>query len=72
MVSTSSDAPAELMDAREVAHVLGVSVRHVFRLRDLESMPPPVRLGGAVRWQRRTLQDWINNGCPAHSLKVRR
>jgi excisionase family DNA binding protein len=55
---------AELLDVRNVAEMLGVSARHVFRLSDAGKMPAPVRLGAAVRWQREAVRDWIGAGCP--------
>jgi excisionase family DNA binding protein len=56
--------PAELLDVRTVARLLGVSVRTVYRLADAGRMPAPVRLGALVRWPRRAMLDWISNGCP--------
>ena len=57
---------AELLDVRAVANLLGgCSVRHVYRLADAAKMPPPVRLGSLVRWNRAALLDWLDSGCPA-------
>ncbi len=59
-----SELPA-LLDVKGVAALLGgCSTRHVYRLSDGGKMPPPVRLGGLVRWRRDEIQDWIANGCP--------
>jgi predicted DNA-binding transcriptional regulator AlpA len=52
-----------LIDKHAVAALLGVSWRHVDRLRDRGAMPPPVRLGASVRWDRRVILDWIAGGC---------
>jgi excisionase family DNA binding protein len=57
--------PAELLDVRTVANMLGVSPRHVYRLSDAGRMPAPVKLGALVRWPRRAVLDWIAAGCPA-------
>lgn len=57
--------PAELLDVRSVARMLGCSPRHVYRLSDSGKMPLPLRLGGLVRWSRQTILDWIANGCPS-------
>jgi excisionase family DNA binding protein len=55
----------ELLAVDAVAEMLGVSARHVFRLSDAGKMPPPVRLGAAVRWPRQAVLGWIAGGCPA-------
>jgi excisionase family DNA binding protein len=49
----------------DVAEVLSVSDRHVYRLNDAGKMPQPIKLGGAVRWDMELIQDWIAAGCPA-------
>jgi excisionase family DNA binding protein len=57
--------PAELLDVRAVADMLGISVRTVYRLSDAGRIPAPVKLGALVRWPRRAVLDWIAAGCPA-------
>ncbi len=56
---------AQLLDVADVAAMLGVSGRHVYRLADAGRMPRPVKLGGSVRWSRAAILEWIANGCPA-------
>jgi predicted DNA-binding transcriptional regulator AlpA len=56
---------AQMLDVAAVALMLGVSGRHVFRLADAGRMPRPIKLGGAVRWSRMAILDWIANGCPS-------
>jgi predicted DNA-binding transcriptional regulator AlpA len=67
-VSTSALSPtaaaAALIDKPAAAALLGVSPRHIDRLRGRRAMPPPVRLGRLVRWSRAELIDWIAAGCP--------
>lgn len=46
------------------AELLGVSTRHVRRLVDAGRCPPPVRLGGCVRWPRHVVEAWVADGCP--------
>jgi excisionase family DNA binding protein len=57
--------PARLLGVRQVADLLGVSGRHVYRLADGGRMPRPLKLGGAVRWDRDEIKRWIDSGCPA-------
>jgi prophage regulatory protein len=54
-----------LIDAAEFARLLGCSVKHVRRMADLGRCPPPVRLGGLVRWTRAEIDAWIADGCPS-------
>jgi excisionase family DNA binding protein len=56
---------ARLLAVDDVAAMLGVSARHVYRLADGGRMPRPVKLGGAVRWDRQAIESWIANGCPS-------
>lgn len=55
---------ARLLTVDDVAAMLGVSGRHIYRLADAGKMPRPVKLGGAVRWDRLAIADWIAAGCP--------
>lgn len=58
---------ADLIRVSELASLLNVSVRTVWRLQSCGNIPQPVRLGGAVRWRLQEVRDWINQGCPAHN-----
>ena len=53
-----------VFSAAEVAHVLGVSTRHVWVLNSSGRLPRPIRLGRAVRWNAAEIQDWLNAGAP--------
>ena len=56
---------AALLDVEQVRGVLNCSARHVLRMADRGLMPPPVRLGALVRWQRGAIDAWVAKGCPA-------
>lgn len=62
---TPSKEKSGLIDANEVARLLGVSSRMVWRLRDSGKMPRPTKIGSLVRWPRGVIEDWIEAGCPA-------
>jgi len=49
----------------EVAGMLSVSSRQVYRLADGGLMPKPLKLGGSVRWDRKVVEDWVAAGCPS-------
>lgn len=52
-----------MLDVQAVAAMLDCSPRHVYRLSDGGLMPPPVRLGALVRWNRAVIEVWIQGGC---------
>lgn len=53
-----------LIGVREVAKMLKVSVRHVIRMSETGEIPPPIRIGRAVRWSHDAISKWIADGCP--------
>lgn len=68
MATTADPKPAAepaMLDVKGVARLLGCSPRHVTRLVEGGAMPPPVRLGALVRWDRAALAKWMAAGCPA-------
>ncbi|MFO0014077.1 MAG: helix-turn-helix transcriptional regulator [Planctomycetota bacterium] len=65
MSETRTTQDRRLLAVDDVAAMLGVSGRHVYRLADGGRMPRPVKLGGAVRWDRQAIESWITNGCPS-------
>lgn len=52
-----------LLSAKEVADVLGVSKRQIFRLKSSGKIPAPVRVGGSVRFRLSDIEKWIEWGC---------
>ena len=72
VIMTTTQTPTEsarLLDVVAVATMLDVSPRHVYRLADAGRMPRPVKLGGAVRWDRDAIKSWIDSGCQAVDLR---
>jgi len=60
----STDAPALLIPAEEVARMMGVSERTLWRLASAGRVPRPVRIGRNTRWRLAEIRDWIEQGCP--------
>jgi predicted DNA-binding transcriptional regulator AlpA len=58
------EALRELLTAAESADMAGVAKRSWWRYVSSGRAPAPVRLGGAVRWRRSELAEWIAAGCP--------
>jgi excisionase family DNA binding protein len=52
-----------LIDAREVARLLGCSWRTVVRLADAARIPWGIKLGGLRRWDLKEVEDFIDGGC---------
>ena len=54
-----------LITAEELARMLNVSTRTLWRLLAKGELPEPVRLGGSTRWRSEEVSRWIDEGCPA-------
>lgn len=61
----TAEAGTELLRAADVAKLLAVSTRTVWRLRDAGQLPRPLRLGGGhlIRWRRSDIETFIG-GAP--------
>lgn len=53
-----------LIAAAQVAKMLQISTRTLWRLNSAGRLPAPVRLGGTVRWRLEEIKIWIARGCP--------
>ena len=53
-----------LLTVKDVAKLLNLAVRTVWRRRSAGEIPPPVEIGGSVRWRPDDLKSWIAAGCP--------
>ena len=62
----------ELLSAAEAAQMAGVAKRSWWRYVSSGKAPAPVRLGGAVRWRKAELAEWIAAGCPRVRKEVQR
>ena len=65
-VDTEEVAPV-VVTARQLAIMLQVSKRTLFRMRSAGRLPAPLRVGGVVRWRLLDVQNWIANGCPSQN-----
>jgi len=65
-VSLNNDAVEPLMiTAAQVARMLQVSLRTLWRMRSAGDLPTPLRVGAAVRWRKEEIIRWIADGCPS-------
>jgi excisionase family DNA binding protein len=53
-----------LISVDELAMILKISPRSVWRLLSAGKMIEPIRIGGAVRWRFQEVKNWIDQGCP--------
>ena len=55
-----------LLDAEQIAAMLGINKSFLYSLKSVGRLPPAIRLSRrAVRWRKADVLRWINNGCPA-------
>jgi excisionase family DNA binding protein len=60
-----STAPGPLLIAAdEVAAMLDISTRTLWRLVSAKRVVAPVRIGGSTRWRRAEVEAWVAAGCP--------
>jgi len=53
-----------LISVSELATILKISPRSVWRLLSAGRIVEPIRIGGTVRWRFSEVKDWIQQGCP--------
>ncbi len=73
-MQTSSDRHGEipeLLTIRELATILKVSQRSIWRLVASGQLVEPLRVGGSIRWRPDDIRDWIDNGCERGNTKPR-
>ena len=59
--------PCELITAVQLADLLSISERTLYRLKSTGQLPKPISLGGSVRWRLSEVRSWIAQGCPKPS-----
>jgi excisionase family DNA binding protein len=53
-----------LINAEELARIMDVSERTLWRLLSGGKLPRPVRIGRNTRWRLAEVMEWIERGCP--------
>lgn len=72
MTQNGTERQTQLATAKEVAGMLGISPRTVFRLRSSGRLPKPVSIGGSIRWKLSDIQLFIECDCDMSSFEARR
>lgn len=57
-----------MIDVREVATILSISTRSVWRLVSRGDLPQPIRLGRTVRWRSTDIDRWIEDKVNANRI----
>jgi excisionase family DNA binding protein len=58
----AKDPRDALLTAKDVAGLLNVDIRTLRRLRHLGDVPKPITVGRVLRWRRRDLDRWLEDG----------
>ena len=61
-----------LLMVRDVAAMLRLSERTVWRRAAAGELPAPLRIGNSVRWRRDEIIAWVEAGCPRCEIGDRR
>jgi excisionase family DNA binding protein len=62
--SRTATDDVRLIAADQLAAMLDVSTRTVWRLLSTGRIVQPIRIGGSVRWRLDEVREWIAKGCP--------
>jgi excisionase family DNA binding protein len=57
----------QVYECDDVAALLKISSRQVWRLSDAGVLPGIIRIGRSVRWNAQAVDEWISQGCPRRS-----
>ena len=60
----ATDAAPRLINAEELATMMQISERTLWRLLSGGKVPKPVRIGRNTRWRLAEVTEWIDRGCP--------
>ena len=62
-MTSIADRYPPLLTAGELANLLRVHRRQVYRLVSGGRCPPPLKIGRSARWSRAQIESWVENGC---------
>jgi predicted DNA-binding transcriptional regulator AlpA len=65
MNTQTSNPACQLLCAKELAKMLSLSKRQIFRLNSCGKIPAPIRIGGSLRWDfEGEIKPWLAAGAP--------
>ncbi len=56
---TPAAVESELLTVEEVAAMLSIGVRSVWRKSQDGRLPPPIKMTGSTRWSKSAMREWI-------------
>lgn len=56
------------LTAEQLAQLLQVSKRTVWRMRSASQIPQPYQIGGNVRWLREDIENWLRRACSSPAI----
>jgi predicted DNA-binding transcriptional regulator AlpA len=59
-----------LISAKQLARMLSLSPRTVWRLRSSQSLPKPVSVGSSIRWKISDIKLFLECDCDIHKFEV--
>ena len=60
---TTNELP-QLFTINDVAEILKISQRSIWRLVALGNLVAPLRVGGSIRWKREDIREWFDQRFP--------
>ena len=65
VTSDTNEFPEKLLlSARDLAVLLDIGERTLWRLDSMGKLPKPIRIGSLKKWRRHEIEAWIDAGCP--------
>ena len=64
-MSNELSANVQLLNVKDMAVMLNVSQRHLWRMKSAGKLPKPVKLGRCIRWLLSDVEAWLCMGCPS-------
>lgn len=71
-MAAGTNESAALLSVKQVAGVLGISTRHVWKLVASGRLPKCVRLSRSVRWRRADIEAFVAAGCDMAAFEAAR
>lgn len=65
MTTVKKPQMLQMLRVRELAAVLNVSQRHIWRMESSGKLPKSVRIGECRRWLSSDIETWLKMGCPS-------
>ena len=63
-MSKETNVEPVLISVKELALMLGVCTRQIWRMLGRGLIPAGIRLGGSQKFNKSVIEDWITKGCP--------